>query len=84
MFIAILIGKKEIKGLGDCVGTIIKNHGYKGFFKGLGALVLRDSSSYGLYFVSFEYLRRALKSNGMENKLLVDFICGGLAGKFIF
>ena len=72
--------RHEIKGLNDCIKTIYNKYGYMGYFKGLRALVLRDASSYGLYFVSFEYMRRELKAKGVENNLIIDFICGGLAG----
>ena len=60
---------------------IIKNEGYRGFLKGINVSLLRDASSYGLYFLTFEYLRRKSKQNGIESHMFVDLICGGTAGQ---
>ena len=42
--------------------------------------MIRDSSSYGLYFLSFEFLREKCKEKGITNEILIDFYCGGTAG----
>ena len=75
------LDQQEIKGLNDCVKKIYKTSGLLGFFRGFTPLVYRDSFSYGFYFFSFEFLRRKSKENGIKNEMLVDFYCGGLAGK---
>jgi solute carrier family 25 carnitine/acylcarnitine transporter 20/29 len=59
---------------------ILKTEGLKGLFRGLNITILRDSSSYGFYFLSFEYLRRKGKQNGIDNQIFVDLVCGGIAG----
>lgn len=73
--------KTEISGIKDCVHRIIKADGYRGFFKGVNTSLCRDASSYGLYFLAFEYLRRKGFEHGVENQMFVDLICGGTAGQ---
>jgi hypothetical protein len=41
--------KTEIKGPRLCIEELIKTKGYIGFFKGLDALLLRDSVSFGKF-----------------------------------
>jgi len=72
--------KNEFKSVQDCVRKIIKTDGYLGFFKGVNTSLLRDSSSYGIYFLSFEYLRRMGRDNELDNQIFVDLVCGGCAG----
>ena len=60
---------------------IIKKDGLIGFYRGYSALLLRDPLSYGFYFFLYEYIRRGLKKQGLNNELTLDFISGGLAGK---
>jgi len=43
----------------------------------------RDALSYGFYFLSFEFFRRKCKKNGYKNEIMIDFYCGGSAGKNI-
>ena len=74
--------RDEIKGVVDCCRRIVQTEGYRGFFRGVNTSLCRDSTSYGLYFLSFEYLRRMGKENGIENLMFIDLVCGGTAGKF--
>jgi len=74
-------GRGKLKGIGECAQEIIKKDGYRGFTKGLQALTMRDSLSYGLYFVMFEAMRRQLRErNVFANDMMTDFIAGGVAG----
>lgn len=74
-------GKHEIPGLLDCMVRIYKKNGIRGYFQGLSIFLVRDSFSYGLYFLLFETLRREGNKNyGLNSPIFVDFVCGGLAG----
>jgi hypothetical protein len=64
----------------DCIRKIYRTEGLRGFFKGTSALVYRDSLSYGLYFWTFEFLRRKGKAQGLDSPIFTDLVCGGLAG----
>ncbi len=60
--------------------TIYLLEGYKGFFKGFNILFARDSTSYGLYFLSYEFLRRKSDEYNIRNEMFYDLVCGGVAG----
>lgn len=76
----IFLATNEIPGLISCCKSIIKREGFTGFTKGLDVLLIRDTFSYGLYFATFEVIRRELKRNYTENDLAIEMIGGGIAG----
>ena len=71
---------KELTGLWDCLGKIYQDSGFRGFFRGLSILLLRDSVPFGFYFLLFEWMRREGKRKKFESQIFVDLVCGGLAG----
>ncbi|ORZ26128.1 mitochondrial carrier domain-containing protein [Absidia repens] len=79
-------GKLEVpyKGVVDCGIRTVRAHGLQGIYRGLGITLLRDFPSYGLYFVTYEGLKRtfqAMKKNPEEQLNTFDLLmAGGLAG----
>jgi hypothetical protein len=65
-----------------CSKSILKSCGPAGFFRGCAVLVLRDSFSFGLYFLTYEALRRrAADAQLTDSKFLVNLVSGGCAGR---
>lgn len=75
--------KAKISGLTDCIQQIIRTHGLKGLFRGITALVFRDSFSFGTYFLTYEMMRRKnAELNIIESQMVTNLISGGCAGAF--
>jgi solute carrier family 25 carnitine/acylcarnitine transporter 20/29 len=51
-----------------------------GLYRGCMILAARDSLSFGLYFYTYEYLRRYFKRRNQTNQIFTDLISGGVAG----
>lgn len=49
-----------------CAAVILKEEGPRGLFRGGLALALRDVPCYGLYFLPYEVVRKALTETGKE------------------
>ncbi|ORX43999.1 mitochondrial carrier [Hesseltinella vesiculosa] len=79
-------GKLEppYKGVLDCGIRTVRAQGVKGIYRGLGITILRDFPSYGLYFVTYEGLKRtfqSMKKNPDDGLSTMDLLmAGGLAG----
>ncbi|KAI8092530.1 mitochondrial carrier domain-containing protein [Halteromyces radiatus] len=79
-------GKLEppYKGVLECGVRTVRAHGIQGIYRGLGITLLRDFPSYGLYFVTYEGLKRtfqSMKKNPEEQLSTFDLLmAGGLAG----
>ena len=55
--------------------------GFAGLTRGMASTALRDIPGFGVYFLSFEWLCRSLRSmDAGQSSLFVFFIAGGLAG----
>ena len=52
----------------------------KGFLKGFNLMILRDTPSYSLYFLTFELFRQNASKLGMDNELSIELLGGGIAG----
>jgi len=66
----------------DCARTIIKNHGIRGMYQGLGATFLRDIPGNAIYFGVYESARRAL-AKGEKVETLPAWkvlMAGGISG----
>ena len=50
-----------------CVSTILREEGPRGLYRGALALALRDVPCYGLYFLPYELVRRALTEPGTQS-----------------
>ena len=69
----------------DCLRKVYHNEGVPGVFRGLWLTILRETPSYGSYFVTFEYLCKRLtpeEAGGEEGEAstLVMMLAGGMAG----
>lgn len=54
------------RGSFHCIAEIVKKDGPRGLFRGGLALALRDSPSYGFYFLPYELMREALTEAGEQ------------------
>ncbi|KAJ3416844.1 hypothetical protein HDV05_008429 [Chytridiales sp. JEL 0842] len=75
-------GKKMYKGPLDCCRCIWRTEGPRGFFRGFGATVWRETPSYGVYFASYEVFAHLLTPPGaaMDVPSPGLLMAGGLAG----
>jgi solute carrier family 25 carnitine/acylcarnitine transporter 20/29 len=62
----------------DLIQKIWKNYGWRGFYRGFGMTVLRETPSYGVYFASYEILTKHMESDSSITLLTA----GGLAGVY--
>uniref|UniRef100_A0A0B6ZH58 Solute carrier family 25 member 45 n=1 Tax=Arion vulgaris TaxID=1028688 RepID=A0A0B6ZH58_9EUPU len=74
--------KQFYKGPVECTIQIFKYEGFKGFYKGLFAMFVRDFPSYGLYLMCYEILHRYLINHEYSDKkgVIAALVAGGLAG----
>lgn len=49
-----------------CVASIFREEGPRGLFRGAWALMLRDTPTLGLYFVTYEWLCRQSTPDGQN------------------
>ncbi|XP_056449453.1 solute carrier family 25 member 45-like [Gadus chalcogrammus] len=63
-----------------CVSTILREEGPRGLYRGALALALRDVPCYGLYFLPYELVRRALTEPGTQSGTFAVLMAGGTAG----
>ncbi|MBN3278866.1 S2545 protein, partial [Polyodon spathula] len=68
------------RGPVHCVTSILRQEGVPGLYRGLGALALRDIPCYGLYFLPYELLCRALTEEGQQPGTATVLVAGGCAG----
>jgi solute carrier family 25 phosphate transporter 23/24/25/41 len=47
-------------GVGDCISTIARQEGWRGFFKGFVPNMMKVAPSAGLSYYTFDYLQKAL------------------------
>jgi solute carrier family 25 carnitine/acylcarnitine transporter 20/29 len=53
-------GKIKYNGFLDCASKIIKNHGIRGMYQGLGGTILRDVPANACYFGFYEWSKRSM------------------------
>ncbi|KAK0547243.1 mitochondrial aspartate-glutamate transporter agc1 [Tilletia horrida] len=53
-------GQSSYKGIVDCAATIFREEGFRAFYKGSMARVLRSSPQFGATLVAYEYLQALL------------------------
>ncbi|XP_041858752.1 solute carrier family 25 member 45 [Melanotaenia boesemani] len=63
-----------------CMAVILKEEGPRGLFRGGVALALRDVPCYGLYFLPYEVIRKALTETSKEPGAFAILMAGGVAG----
>ena len=61
-------GETKYTSLRHCASTIMKQEGFKAFFKGGPARILRSSPQFGFTLAAYEVLQKALPMPGMEHK----------------
>jgi len=66
----------------DCAKTIIKNHGIRGMYQGLGSTFLRDIPGNAIYFGVYESVRRAFAKGEKVDTLpgWKVLMAGGISG----
>ncbi|XP_068225654.1 mitochondrial carnitine/acylcarnitine carrier protein, partial [Palaemon carinicauda] len=77
-------GPKLYNGPVDVVKVLYKEGGIRSIYKGTCATLLRDVPASGMYFMTYEWLKRSLAPEGKEGDLspLRVIVAGGLAGMF--
>ncbi|XP_068922380.1 solute carrier family 25 member 45 [Petaurus breviceps papuanus] len=70
----------QYRGPLHCARTILQEEGPQGLFRGAWALVLRDTPTMGLYFLTYEGLSRWLTSDNKEPGSATMLVAGGFAG----
>lgn len=59
-------GQTHYKGLTDCARTVLREEGFKAFFKGGPARILRSSPQFGCTLAAYEVLKRFFPFPGSE------------------
>ncbi|XP_045126028.1 mitochondrial carnitine/acylcarnitine carrier protein-like isoform X2 [Portunus trituberculatus] len=75
-------GPKLYNGPVDVVKVLYREGGIRSIYKGTCATLLRDVPASGMYFMSYEWLKRSLAPAGKEGELspLRTVVAGGIAG----
>ncbi|XP_059177535.1 solute carrier family 25 member 45-like [Physella acuta] len=74
--------KNYYEGPFECTKDICKREGFKGFYKGIYPMFIRDVPSFGLYLCIYESLYQTMTHNGFSDSKGVTpaIISGGVAG----
>ena len=72
--------KPKYKGPVDCVKQLYKEGGIRSIFKGSCATLLRDIPASGMYFMTYECLKRWMTPEGEKLGILPTILAGGSAG----
>ena len=72
--------KPKYKGPIDCVKQLYKEGGIRSIFKGTCATLLRDIPASGMYFMTYECLKRWMTPEGEKLGILPTILAGGSAG----
>ncbi|EAA11277.4 congested-like trachea protein [Anopheles arabiensis] len=76
---------QKYSGMVDCAKQLYAEGGMRSIYKGAFATLLRDVPASGMYFLTYEYIQRALAPKAGEQKdasigLLGTIFAGGMAG----
>ncbi|XP_044535978.1 solute carrier family 25 member 45 isoform X3 [Gracilinanus agilis] len=74
------VAPPQYRGPLHCARTILREEGPRGLFRGSWALVLRDTPTLGLYFLTYEALSRWLTSDSKNPGSATMLVAGGFAG----
>ncbi|XP_054833650.1 solute carrier family 25 member 48 isoform X2 [Eublepharis macularius] len=73
--------KPAYRGPVDCVGTILRQDGLAGLYRGSSAMILRDIPGYCLYFIPYTFLCGWITPDGcLSPSPFSVWIAGGIAG----
>lgn len=75
-------GEKKYNGAIDCAKKLFAEGGIRSVFKGSAATALRDMPASGVYFASYEYLKKSLADPNNPGQLspVKTIFAGGFAG----
>uniref|UniRef100_A0A8D2CSQ7 Solute carrier family 25 member 45 n=1 Tax=Sciurus vulgaris TaxID=55149 RepID=A0A8D2CSQ7_SCIVU len=68
------------RGPVHCAATIFQEEGPRGLFRGAWTLMLRDTPTLGIYFVTYEGLCRQYTPEGQNPSSATVLVAGGFAG----
>ncbi|KAK1129924.1 hypothetical protein K0M31_019621 [Melipona bicolor] len=72
--------KPKYNGPIDCAKQLYKNGGIRNIYKGTCATLLRDVPASGMYFMTYECLKKWMTPEGNKVGILQTIIAGGFAG----
>ncbi|XP_033061513.1 solute carrier family 25 member 45 isoform X1 [Trachypithecus francoisi] len=70
----------QYRGPVHCAASIFREEGYRGLFRGAWALMLRDTPTMGIYFITYEGLCRQYTPEGQNPGSATVLVAGGFAG----
>ncbi|XP_030648632.1 solute carrier family 25 member 45-like [Chanos chanos] len=70
----------QYRGPVHCLSVIFRQDGFRGLFRGMWALALRDIPCCGLYFLPYEVTCRMLTEKGKDPGVFAVLMAGGIAG----
>lgn len=73
--------ERTFRGPLHCLSWLYHHFGLRGVYKGMGATVMRDSWSYGVYFAVYEAMKRKFATPTHPQPTPTElFLAGGIAG----
>jgi solute carrier family 25 carnitine/acylcarnitine transporter 20/29 len=76
-------GTKKYKGSVDCAKQLFKEGGIRSVFKGTAATLMRDVPASGVYFMSYEWIKKEMAGEDKTHlSPLKTIFAGGMAGIF--
>ncbi|XP_073869307.1 solute carrier family 25 member 45 isoform X6 [Macaca fascicularis] len=70
----------QYQGPVHCAASIFREEGYRGLFRGAWALMLRDTPTMGIYFITYEGLCHQYTPEGQNPSSATVLVAGGFAG----
>nr|XP_034953719.1 solute carrier family 25 member 45 [Zootoca vivipara]XP_034953720.1 solute carrier family 25 member 45 [Zootoca vivipara] len=70
----------QYRGPVHCAASLLREEGPRGLFRGAAALVLRDTPTMGMYFLTYAVFCRALTAEAQEPGSATVLLAGGCAG----
>ncbi|XP_042548719.1 mitochondrial basic amino acids transporter isoform X1 [Dipodomys spectabilis] len=72
---------RAYKGSLDCLAQIYRREGLRGINRGMASTLLRETPSFGVYFLTYDVLTRALRCEPADRLLVPKLLlAGGTAG----
>lgn len=78
-------GPQKYNGMVDCAKQLYAEGGIRSIYKGAFATLLRDVPASGMYFLTYEYVKKAMapkegETQDPSKRLMVTIFAGGMAG----
>jgi len=78
-------GSKAFSNSAEALRNIVKNEGFNGVYRGVGATILRDGVGYGMYFGLFSKIQQILTPPGNTKPgHVATFAAGGFSGMICY